>query len=160
MLNRIKSIFAALDSAPDSDEVKAVAGQGFGKRELAACALMVEAAAQDGTIDAKEEAVIRSIAERSFGLKAEEVDLLMAEAAKAQDKANHLIRFTRAIKDEFDEDERIELIEMLWEVAYADGILHDYEANLLRRVGGLIYVSDRARGEARKRVLARLGIAP
>lgn len=160
MLNRIKSLFAAMDSAPDSGETKAVAGQSFGKKELAACALMVEAAAQDGSIDAGEEATIRSIAARSFGLKAEEIDLLVAEATKAQDKANHLIRFTRTIKDTFDEDERVELIEMLWEVAYADGVLHDYEANLLRRVGGLIYVSDRARGEARKRVLARLGLAP
>ena len=45
---------------------------------------------------------------------------------------------------------------MLWEVAYADGVLHDYEANLLRRVGGLIYVNDRERGDARRRVLARI----
>ncbi len=160
MLNRIKSIFAAMDSAPDSGGAKAVAGQGFGRKELAACALMVEAAAQDGVIDAKEEEAIRGIAERSFGFKAEEIELLVAEATKAQDEANHLIRFTRTIKDTFDEDERVELIEMLWEVAYADGVLHDYEANLLRRVGGLIYVSDRARGEARKRVLARLGLTP
>jgi uncharacterized tellurite resistance protein B-like protein len=50
----------------------------------------------------------------------------------------------------------VDLIEMVWEVAYADGELHDYEANLLRRLGGLLYVSDRERGEARKRVLARL----
>lgn len=156
MLNRIKSLFAALDSPPDSDAARAVADQGFGKKELAACALMVEAAALDGSIDADEDAAIRGIVERSFGLNAEEIDLLMAEATKAQDEANHLLRFTRTIKDAFDEDERIELIEMLWEVAYADGILHDYEANLLRRIGGLIYVSDRDRGEARKRVLARL----
>jgi uncharacterized tellurite resistance protein B-like protein len=50
------------------------------------------------------------------------------------------------------------IIEMLWEVVYADGVLHDYEANLLRRIGGLIYVSDRDRGAARKRVMKRLGI--
>lgn len=160
MLNRIKSLFAALDSPPDSDAARAVAGQGFGKKELAACALMVEAAAMDGSIGADEDATIRAIAERCFDLKAEEIDLLMVEATKAQDAANHLLRFTRTIKDTFDEEERIELIEMLWEVAYADGVLHDYEANLLRRIGGLIYVSDRDRGEARKRVLARLGVQP
>ena len=48
---------------------------------------------------------------------------------------------------------------MLWEVAYADGALHDYEASLLRRVAGLLYVSDRDNGEARLRVMAKLGIA-
>ena len=53
-------------------------------------------------------------------------------------------------------DEVSRVIEMAWEVAYADGELHDHEANLLRRLGGLLYVSDRERGDARKRVLARL----
>ena len=51
---------------------------------------------------------------------------------------------------------RDKLIELLWEVVYSDGSLHAYESNLLRRIGGLIYVSDRDRGDARKRVLQRL----
>jgi uncharacterized tellurite resistance protein B-like protein len=44
---------------------------------------------------------------------------------------------------------------MLWEVVYADDVLHDHEASLLRRIGGLIYVSDRDRGAAKRRVLDR-----
>ena len=51
------------------------------------------------------------------------------------------------------------LIEKMWEIVYADGVLDDYEANLLRRVAGLIYVPDRESGAARQRVLARLGSA-
>ena len=43
------------------------------------------------------------------------------------------------------------MMEMLWEVAYADGELHDYEANLMRQVTGLLYVTDRESGDARKR---------
>jgi len=50
------------------------------------------------------------------------------------------------------------MMEMLWEVAYADGRLHEYEASLARQVAGLIHVSDRDNGAARKRVLARLGL--
>ena len=46
---------------------------------------------------------------------------------------------------------------MLWEVAYADGVLDEYEDSLLRRVGGLIYVPDRERGMARQRVLKTAG---
>ena len=61
------------------------------------------------------------------------------------------------IKDRFPHEERLELMEMLWEVAYADGVLHDFEASLMRRISGLIYVSDRDSGAARKRALARLG---
>ena len=67
--------------------------------------------------------------------------------------------FTRVIKDRFSEDERVRMIEMLWTGAYADRRLHDYEASLVRRVAGLIYVADRDSGAARKRVLRRLGLA-
>jgi uncharacterized tellurite resistance protein B-like protein len=49
---------------------------------------------------------------------------------------------------------------MLWEVAYADGVLDPLEDSLLRRVGGLIDVSDHERGEAKQRVLRRLGLQP
>ncbi len=52
---------------------------------------------------------------------------------------------------------RIRLIEMLWEVAYADGKLDPDEDVLLRRVAGLIYISDEDRIAARQRVLSRIG---
>ena len=48
------------------------------------------------------------------------------------------------------------MIEMLWEVVYADGTLDDFESNMMRRVAGLLYVNDRESGEARKRVQARM----
>ena len=71
-----------------------------------------------------------------------------------------LHRWAQAIKQAYSEEERVELIEKMWEVVYADGVLDDYEANLLRRVAGLIYVPDRESGQARQRVMARLGITP
>lgn len=125
---------------------------------LAAAVLMVEAAQLDGSFDGTEEQTIRAILERHFLLSHEEADALLSRARAHQEEADHLHRFTAAIKDGFSENERTELIELLWEVVYADGELHPYEANLLRRIGGLIYVSDRERGEARKRVTARMGI--
>jgi uncharacterized tellurite resistance protein B-like protein len=51
------------------------------------------------------------------------------------------------------------MVEMLWEVVYADGVLNDHEATLMLRIGGLVYVSDRERGEARKRALRKLKAA-
>ena len=73
--------------------------------------------------------------------------------------STQLFEFTRVIARHFSPTERIALIEMLCEVMYADGALHDLEASLLRRVGELVYVSDRDRGAARLRVMKRLGIA-
>ncbi len=153
MFGRLKKLVAEtlIDQAsakPHSDDEKM----------LAAAVLLIEAASLDGTISDSEEATIRLLMERQFGLSGEEASDLIEEARQTQSEACELVRFTRAVKSAFDPDERIQIIEMLWEVAYADGELHDYEAALLRKVGGLIYVSDRDRGAARKRVLARLGI--
>ena len=82
----------------------------------------------------------------------------LGDADQAVRETSQLYAFTRVIKDHFDEAERVDMIEMLWEVAFADGHADDFEHNLIQRVAGLIYVSDRDRGIARKRVMARLGI--
>ncbi len=155
MIDRIKALFEARDgrgSEPDgahSDD----------ELHLAAAALMVEAALMDESFDAAEREAVATVLRRQFNLDAEECRSLMERAEKMVHEANHLLGFTRIVKDRFPPEERVRLIEMLWEVAYADGVLHDYEESLLRRVAGLIYVSDRQRGEARKRVMARLGLA-
>lgn len=156
MINRIKELFGA--SGSKSSSSPAAAPHGFDKKHLAAAALLVEAACLDAEFGAGERSAIRNIAATRFQLNEAEIDTLLELAAARQDQANQLFGFTHEIKQGFAPEERVLIMEMLWEVAYADGVLHDYEANLLRRVSGLLYVSDRDRGEARKRVLARLGI--
>jgi uncharacterized tellurite resistance protein B-like protein len=153
MLDRLKAFFEKSgNAAPETEKPS------FSEKQVAAAALLIEAAVLDGDFDNDERQAIHAIAVRNFALSEEEADQLIKVAQDQQQGSTHLLRFTRIIKDNFSENERIELIEMLWEVAYADGVLHDYESNLLRRIGGLIYVSDRARGEARLRVVERLGI--
>ncbi len=153
MLERIRSLFAA-DPAPRSAGATGAAWD----RNLAAAALLVESALLDGNFSDKERSAIESVLSRHFGLTTPEAQELIRVAEKAQSEANHLVRFTRTLKDAYGPDERAGILEMLWEVAYADGVLHHYEANLLRRISGLLYVSDREAGAARKRVLARLGL--
>jgi len=125
---------------------------------LAAAALLIEAARLDGPIQATEQKRILDLLCRRFGLDATAAGELLAAATVEQARSSQLVRFTRTIKDEFGPQQRIDFIEMLWEVAYADAHLHPYEANLLRRVAGLIYVPDQESGAARKRVLVRLGL--
>lgn len=150
MINRIKALLLAPGDAPKAT--------GADDHQLAAAVLLVDAATQDGGIDASEDAAIRTMLAGHFGLNEEEVETLMTHALDRQAEAIELTRFTRTLKQELDEEGRIHIIEMLWEVAYADGVLHHFEDNLLRRIGGLLYVSDRDRGLAKKRVMARLGI--
>jgi uncharacterized tellurite resistance protein B-like protein len=153
MLDRIRRLLTGQPSEAQS------AAHSFEERQLAAAALLVEAATLDSTFDAEERARIARLIQDRFGLSADEAADLIAEAERAVSASVQWHGFTSAIKDGFDHAERIQLIEMLWEVVYADGALHDYEASLLRRIAGLLYVSDRESGEARKRVLARLGLS-
>ena len=154
MINRVKALFAERGGRPHGG------GERHSDEELrlAAAALLVEAALMDDCFDQAERETVRRLLGARFGLAPEEADDLIAEAESAVAESAQLHAFTRVVKDHFSQEERVGLIEMLWEVAYADGELHDFEASLLRRVGGLIYVTDRERGAARKRVMARLGL--
>lgn len=151
MLSRLKSMF--LEKTPE-------APAGEDQVRLAAAALLVEAAEMDGHLHEEEHGRIHGLLRRRFGLSEEEAAELMAQARAEVAEAVQLVSFTRAIKDHCSLEQRVEILEMLWEVVYADGELHDYEANLIRRVAGLLYVPDRDSGEARKRAMARLGIDP
>ena len=124
--------------------------------QLAAAALMVEAARLDGAFDETERAHISSVLRQRFELDADETELLIDAAVGKVDAIPEIYGFTRTIRDHFSHDERIAMLQMLWEVAYADGELHDYEASLLRQVAGLLYVTDQESGIARKRARERL----
>ncbi len=126
---------------------------------LAAAALLVEAAYMDGDFDDAERDMVCAVLGSQFGLNRAETETLIGEAEAAHHEATDLHRFTRTINRRYDHADRIKVMEMLWEVVYADGRLHAYEGSLIRRVGGLLHISDRERGDARKRVLARAGMA-
>jgi len=111
----------------------------------------------DGHFDPEERDAIRSALEDGFGLQPAVVDELIVDGERAAERSTQLIGFTRVIKDRLELEERVKLIEMLWEVAYADGEVHHYESNLVRRIAGLLYVPDRDSGAARKRIAERLG---
>lgn len=154
MIGRLKSFLGQLEqgdsSAPDAPDEEAM--------RLAASALLVETAIMDGHFDAAERTTITRLLGARFSLDAGDAAALVDEAEQAVGESHQLFRFTKAINDHFNHDQRVELMEMLWEVAYADGVIDAYEENLLRRIAGLIYVTDRDRGSTRNRVRARLGL--
>jgi uncharacterized tellurite resistance protein B-like protein len=121
--------------------------------QLALAALLVEAAHSDDCLDEAERAVIARLLERRFELTQAGAQALLAAAEREAERSAELFCFTRVINERLSHEQRIELIEMLWEVAYADGVLDQYQDSLLRRVGGLVYVSDQERGAARRRVI-------
>lgn len=126
--------------------------------EMATAVLLVEAGLMDGTLGDEERASIRGLLASRFDMTPERADALLGRAVAEAEQATELYSHARNVKDRFTYEERVEIVEMLWQVVYADGELHDYEANLMRRLNRLLYVEDRDSGEARKRVLARLGL--
>ena len=103
-----------------------------------------------------ERTVIERLLAHKFQLSPEQTSELMHKAVEVGERSNQLYPFTRIAVERMDLAQRIGLIEMLWEVAYADGVLDPDEDALLRRVAGLIYVSDVDRAAARIRVLERM----
>jgi uncharacterized tellurite resistance protein B-like protein len=152
VLDRLKAFLAGQTDVQD-----AIAGAGD-KVQLATVALLVEAAQMDAEFGAEERAKIIELVEGRFGLSAAESRELLQAASEKVEQAVEVFGFTREIKNAFSPEERIEMMEMLWEVAYADRVLHNLEASLMRRLAGLLHVSDRDSGLARKRVLVRLGL--
>ncbi len=151
VLQRFKALLGDLGHGARDEDRLAEA------HHLAAAALLVEAAHMDENFDARERAKILDLLIRQFGLGASEGEELLAAAEVKVAETHGLYSLTKAIKDALGNDERIEILEMLWELAYTDGRLHDYEASLIRRVTGLLHVSDHDSGAARKRALVRLG---
>jgi len=124
--------------------------------QIAVAVLLVEAARMDAHFEDAERTVIERLLAHKFQLSPEQTGELMRKAVEVGERSNQLYPFTRIAVERMDLAQRIGLIEMLWEVAYADGVLDPDEDALLRRVAGLIYVSDVDRAAARIRVLERM----
>ena len=148
MIERIKKLLASRDDVNITADDEAL--------KLASAALLLEAACMDGHADDVEISTIMNLLGGQFDLSAGEAGELVDAGREVLANSVELYGFTRTIKNSFSHEDRVRMIEMLWKVVYADGILHDFEANLVRRICGLIYVSDRESGDARKRVLEHL----
>ncbi len=152
MMERILALFGR----PGGAVAESGGAHSHSDLQLAAAALLVEAALMDERFEDSERNKIRELLQSRFRLGEDDAESLISEAQERVSQSSQLFGFTRVVKDRFSQEERIDLVEMLWEVAYVDGKLDDYEANLMRRIVGLIHVPDRDSGAARKRVLARL----
>jgi uncharacterized tellurite resistance protein B-like protein len=124
---------------------------------FALAVLLIDVArSSDNRVEDREEGVIERALARRFGLNQSEVTRLIKAAEEGALQATDLFHFTQVVVNNFSEEERIGVIEMLWEVAYSDGVLTGDEDTLIRQVAGLIDVSDRDRGDAKLRVRERL----
>src|SRR5215472_9373283 len=147
MLDGLLRILLGLDGADRAGERNDPA--------FALAVLLIEVARSDDKVEVREQSLIERALARRFGLQPGEVTRLITAAEEGAIRAADLFHFTQVVVENFTEEERVGVIEMLWDVAYSDNLLTGDEDALIRRVAGLIYVSDRDRAEARQRVMQR-----
>lgn len=121
--------------------------------------LLIEAAMADGELDDTERAQVARILSAQPGLDAARVDSLIDHAVASHETRVEIHSLTRAIRGETEPEDRIAVLEMAWMVVMSDGEVHEYEAQLMRRLAGLLYVDDIESGRAAKRARARFEAA-
>lgn len=119
---------------------------------LALTALLVRIARSDNDYAASESRLIDQIVMQRYGLDATAAAALRSDAETLETEAPDTVRFTRAIKDAVAYDNRLAVIEALWQVVLADGSRSDEENALLRLVASLLGITDTDSAMARKRI--------
>jgi uncharacterized tellurite resistance protein B-like protein len=119
---------------------------------LAAAALLVHVATIDGELSDDERATMHAVIKDRFGLDDDAADDLVAEATEAEHEAVDLYHFTSLLNRTLDEPGRQRIVEMMWQIVYADRKVNEFEDNLLWRAADLLGVSARERIELRQRV--------
>ena len=82
--------------------------------------------------------------------------MALNKGIKNKNNSKSLHYYTSFINKNFSEERKLLLIEVLWEIVLSDGKVHDYESNLIRRLAGLLYISDVNSGNARKKALNKI----
>ena len=142
MLQSLKNIFASekiLDVEDENKEIDILSG------------LMIEAANTDGEITQEELNKISYSLINIFKEEPKVVELSLTKAFENKDNPKSLYYYTSKLNKFYSDEKKIQLIEVLWEIILADNEIHDFETNLIRRLAGLLYISDVDCGNAKIR---------
>ena len=123
---------------------------------IAASALLVEAALMDGKMDKSERERIINLLKQEFNYDSISSERLLREAIRRNTDTQEIYSFVQLITKNFNYSERLRIIEMIWEVVYSDGKLHDYESSLVRRLVGLLHIEARDSVDAKNKALKSL----
>lgn len=146
------SMFESLKKLIAGDGGKHPAGFDENDYRLAAAALLVHTAAIDGNISDGERAKLHSIIKQRFDLDDDATDQLVAAATTAEERAIDLYQFTSRLNRSLDEQSRVRMVEMMWQIVYADGKVTEFEDNLVWRAADLLGISGNERIALRQRV--------
>lgn len=124
---------------------------------LSVAAILVHIVAVDGVVTDDEKRRLREVLKSHYELTDAETETLVEEATQRDENAVDLYAFTSVLKRELDEEQRKAVVELMWEMVFADGEVSEFEDNVVWRVAELIAVSARDRMVIRQRIEGRLG---
>ncbi len=141
MLESLKNIFAnnEIDQDEKNNDLDILTG------------LMVEAANTDGVVTQDELDKISSSLVNIFKEDPKFVQDSLSKAHQNKDNSHSLYYYTSKLNKSFSNEKKLLLIEILWEIILSDNKIHDFESNLIRRLAGLLYISDVECGNAKIR---------
>ncbi len=151
MLDGLRQFIAEI-VAPAADHDRAFDDTGY---RLAATALLVHVISLDGEPSEVEKRKLHGLLESSFKLDPGTADRLIASATRVEGEAVDLYHFTSVIMRSVDEEGRRRIVEMMWELVYADGQVSEFEDNVVWRAADLLGISSRDRIDLKHRVAAR-----
>ena len=148
MLQSLKSIFSNSDTTEEerNEDLDILSG------------LMIEAAYTDGIISQDEINKISSSLINIFKEDRHLVEKSLSRALENKDNSLSLYFYTSKLNKSFSDEKKVLLIEVLWEVILSDNKVHDFETNLIRRLAGLLYISDVECGNAKKRASKKINL--
>jgi len=144
MIGRLKALFSSkeLDASPE---------QILDEKTVACAALLVEAAMVDGNFSDEERQIITALVEDRFLDDPALSEVLISTAEAKARRSVELYSVTKIISQSFSYDERMDILHSIWEVVLSVGRVDDFEDQLMRRLSGLIHISDRDRAFTRQK---------
>ena len=113
-------------------------------------ALLIHAAKIDENYSDQEEKIINKTL-LELGAKRENLENIMINAKKIEDNANQILDFTREIKN-MNQENKIKIVESLWQIIYSNQEADIYETGLMRRLAGLLYIDNKTMGDIKERI--------
>ncbi len=109
--------------------------------QVATAVLLVEVARADFVVQDEEKVSLRHLLARQFDLSGEQLDALMSEAVADADRLVSIQHITRLLNEHYEHAMKVRVVEMMWQLVYADGDKDHYEEHLIRQVAELLYLS-------------------
>ena len=126
-------------------------GKDPNNKNILIIALLIHAAKIDENYTEMEKKIIKKALIDLNNISLDQAEELIKHAEKKEKESNQIIEFTREIK-KYSMEYRLNIIEVIWKIVYSDGVSDSFESNLIRRICGLLYISDKDNGIIKTKV--------